>query len=475
MTSPFEPQVLSWEEIHNLLNTVTPQEVALARKRSLTPLHSTILYRGHPGSALVEDTEGNTYIDCTSQAWTLNVGYANPDVLATAVEQMKNLHHVRYGYPTIPRIKLINRLADLFPGNLKKVCLNTQGGGAAIEAAMKLAMINKRGATTFLVPYRGYHGASLATFGASHYMPYLSRFAGYGLGHYVKFPYPYCYRCPIRLKPETCGLACLDLVEGAIRYGANTPVAGVILEPMQGAGGQIPTPPGYLAGLKEICERHGVFLIFDECQTAFGRIGAMSAAEYYGVTPHMMVLSKGLGGGFPIGALLADEDLEGFTAVEEHTTFGSSPLAFAAALASIEVVLRMDLPGRARKIGEMLTARFKEHQAKYDILGDVRGPGLFIGLELVEDRETREPAFERAVAFVETGKKLGVIFDVDMPDIVAFQPTRRNVIKVKPPLTITEDQAERVAEVVGTCLEQVSRLTREELDAIRERVMSQAV
>ena len=475
MTLPFEPQTLSMQEIQDLLGSVTEAEFELARKRSLTPLHSTILYRGLPGSALVEDTAGNTYIDCTSQAWTLNCGYANPDVLAAAVEQMKLLHHVRYGYPTIPRIKLINRLAELFPGNLKRVCLNSQGGGAAIEAAMKLAMINKSGATTFLVPYRGYHGASLATYGASHYMPYLSRFSGYGLDHFVKFPYPHCYRCPIRLEPATCGLACLDLVEGAIRYGANTPVAGLIIEPMQGAGGQIPTPPGYLEGLKEICERHGVFLIFDECQTAFGRIGAMSAAEYYGVTPHMMVLSKGLGAGFPIGALLADEDLERFTAVEEHTTFGSSPLVFAAALANIEVILRLDLPRRARQVGEMLTARFREMQQTYPVLGDVRGPGLFIGLELVEDRESKEPAFERAVAFVETGKELGVIFDVDLPDIVAFQPARRNVIKIKPPLTITDEQAEKVAEVVRICLDQVSRLTSEQLEAIRQQVLSQAV
>ncbi|MGQ9585587.1 MAG: aspartate aminotransferase family protein [Anaerolineae bacterium] len=475
MTLPFEPQTLSMQEIQDLLGSVTEAEFELARKRSLTPLHSTILYRGLPGSALVEDTAGNTYIDCTSQAWTLNCGYANPDVLAAAVEQMKLLHHVRYGYPTIPRIKLINRLAELFPGNLKRVCLNSQGGGAAIEAAMKLAMINKSGATTFLVPYRGYHGASLATYGASHYMPYLSRFSGYGLDHFVKFPYPHCYRCPIRLEPATCGLACLDLVEGAIRYGANTPVAGLIIEPMQGAGGQIPTPPGYLEGLKEICERHGVFLIFDECQTAFGRIGAMSAAEYYGVTPHMMVLSKGLGAGFPIGALLADEDLERFTAVEEHTTFGSSPLVFAAALANIEVILRLDLPRRARQVGEMLTARFREMQQTYPVLGDVRGPGLFIGLELVEDRESKEPAFERAVAFVETGKELGVIFDVDLPDIVAFQPARRNVIKIKPPLTITDEQAEKVAKVVDICLGQVSELTPEQLDEIRQKVMSQAV
>lgn len=311
-----------------------------ARQYSLTPLKEDVLFQGLPGSAIVKDITGKAYIDCTAQAWTLNAGYCHPDVLAAVAAQMRYLTHVRYGYPTVPRIKLINRLPELFPGDLKKVVLTNQGGGAAIEAAMKLALINRPGASTFLVSWRGYHGASLATIAASHYMPFVTRFPGFGLGHFVKFPYPHC---PIKLEPERCSLACLELVEGAIRYGANTPVAGLIIEPMQGAGGQVPTPPGYLAGLKEICRRYDILPIYDECQTAFGRIGAMSAAEYYGVAPDIMVLSKGMGGGFPIGATLAREDLKGFSPMEEHTAFASNPVMMAAALATIEVILRLDL------------------------------------------------------------------------------------------------------------------------------------
>ncbi|HIP97591.1 MAG TPA: aminotransferase class III-fold pyridoxal phosphate-dependent enzyme [Anaerolineae bacterium] len=471
----FKPQVLSEDEIREWFGGVTDEEFALARKRSLTPLKDEILFQGIPGTALVKDTTGKTYIDCTAQAWTLNSGYCNPDVLAAVTEQMKYLTHVRYGYPTVPRIKLINRLAELFPGDLKRVCLNIQGGGAAVEAAMKLAMINKPGATTFLVAWRGYHGASLATFGASHYMPYLSRFSGFGLGHFAKFPYPYCYRCPIGQELETCGLACLELVEGTIKCGVNTPVAGLIIEPMQGAGGQVPTPPGYLAGLKEICEKYGIYLIYDECQTAFGRIGAMSAAEYYGVPPDMMVLSKSLGGGFPIGALLARSDLKGFTAVEEHTTFGSSPLIFAAALANIEVTLRMDLPGRARRLGEHIVAYLKGLQQKYEIIGDVRGAGLFIGVELVDDRASRRPAIERAVALVEMAQKLGVIFDVDMPDTTEMIPQRRNVIKIKPPLVITDEQVEKVLQVFTAGVDRVSKMTDEQKSGILQKMMAAAL
>lgn len=470
----FQPQVLTQEEIRSLLNDLTEEEVDQARALSLTPLKREILYEGTPGSAIVRDFAGKEYIDCTAQAWTLNVGYCHPDVLAAVAEQMRHLTHVRYGFPTIPRLKLINRLASLFPGNLKRVALNNQGGGTAIEAAMKLAMINRPGATTFLVAYRGYHGATLATISASHYMPGLMRFSGWGLEHIVRFPYPYCYRCPIHQNPSTCGLACLELVEQAILYGANTPIAGLIIEPMQGAGGQIPTPPGYLAGLKELCQKYNILLIYDESQTAFGRIGAMSAAEYYGVPPDIIVLTKGLGGGFPVGAIVAREDLKGFTYLEEHTTFGANPVAFAAALAAIEVTLRLDLPGRARRLGERATARLRQMQETQPLIGDVRGPGLFIGVELVEDPQTQVPATERATALVELAMERGVIFDLDMPDVVNDLPTRRNVVKIKPPLTITEEQLDRALDVFEAVLEEVSRFSPAVLERIRHQMIEAA-
>jgi 4-aminobutyrate aminotransferase-like enzyme len=471
----FQPEVLSEKEVEKLLTQVTEEEVARARELCLTPLKEQILVEGVPGSAIVRDLAGQEYIDCTAQAWTLNSGYCNPDVTYTVAEQMKRLTHVRYGYPTIPRIKLINRLSELFPGNLRKVAINNEGGGFALEAAMKLAMINKPGATTFLTAWRAYHGASLATIPASHYMPYLTRFPGYGLGHYAKFPYPYCYRCPVGLERESCSLACLRLVEGAIKYGTNTPIAGLIIEPMQGPGGMIPTPSGYLAGLKDLCQKYGIYLVYDEAQTAFGRVGAMSASELYGVAPDMVALTKALGGGFPIGALLAREDLKSFTDVEEHTTFGANPVMMAAALASIEVAVRKDLPGRARKLGEQVTARLKELQERYEIIGDIRGPGLFIGVELVEDRRTKQPAFERAVAFLEIALQMGVIFDVDMPELTGGLPTRRNVIKIKPVLTITDEQMEKALQVFEICLQKVSGLSDDDKAGIMQRVMAQAL
>jgi len=469
-----QPRVLSQDEIRTLLTEVTDVEFAEAKTHSLTKLKRQILFEGTPGGATVRDIQGNEYIDCTSQAWSLNVGYNHPDVIAAVTEQMRHLTHVRYAYPTIPRIKLLNKLPKLFPGNLNKVVLNNQGGGSAIEAAMKLAMINKPGATVFLTAYRAYHGCSLGTYAASQYFGGISRFSGFGMDHFAKFPYPYCYRCQLQLEPQHCGLACLQCVEDVIYHGVNAPIAGLIIEPMQGAGGQVPTPPGYLAGLKEICQRHGIYLIYDESQTAFGRCGAMSAAEYYGVAPDMMALTKGLGGGFAVGALLAREDLKNLNAAEEHTTFGSSPVAFAAALATIEVMERLGLCERSRQLGERATARLLHLQEEHPLIGEVRGPGLFIGVELVEDPKTRTPATERAAALVELGMMSGVIFDVDMPEVHAGCPTCRNTIKIKPPLTIPEEQLDRALQVFEELLVQVEQMDQDALAMVREQLAQEA-
>jgi 4-aminobutyrate aminotransferase-like enzyme len=400
-----------------------------------------------PGGSIVRDIQGNEYLDCTSQAWTLNVGYVNPDVVYAAQFQAERLTHVRYGYPTVPRIKLVNKLSQIAPGQLKKVSIQNQGGGTAIEAALKLAMVHKPGASIFITSWMGYHGATLATIAASNWMPNpLIRFPGFGIEHFVKVPYPYCYRCRGKQNPKNCDLECLEHLRRTIIYGTNAPVAGVLIEPMQGPGGQVPAPKRYIEGLRKLCNEENIFLIWDESQTAFGRVGKMFAAEIYGITPDMMTLTKGLGGGFPLGATLADEKLSGFTPAEEHSTFGSSPLLMAAALINIEVIQRLDLPGRAAKMGAHITKRLKEIQEKYEQIADIRGPGLFIGIEMVKDHKSNEPANSLSDAIVREGFKRGVIFDLSMPLFRGLK-FQRNVIKIKPPLVITKEEANRAVDV----------------------------
>ncbi|MFX1508662.1 MAG: aspartate aminotransferase family protein [Promethearchaeota archaeon] len=447
-----KPKVLTEAEIADLLTKVTEEEVEECKSHILTPLKEMILTVGTPGGATVKDIDGNEYLDCTSQAWTLNVGYVNPDVIYATQFQAERLTHVRYGYPTVPRIKLVNKLSEIAPGSLKKVSIQNQGGSTAIEAAMKLAMIHKPGASLFVTHWLGYHGATLATITASNWMPNpLIRFPNFGLQHFVKAPYPYCYRCRGQQDPKNCDLECLDYLRNLIMYGTNTPVAGIIIEPMQGPGGQVAAPQRYIEGARTLCTEMNVALIFDESQTAFGRVGKMFATEIYKVNPDMMALTKALGGGLPIGATLADEKYGGFTPAEEHSTFGSSPLLMAAALINIEIIQRLDLPGRAERLGKHITKRLREIQESSEHIGDVRGPGLFIGVEIVKDRDRKEPANSLADAIVREGLKRGVIFDLSMP-FMRHMTFQRNVVKIKPPLTISDEQADQAVDVFNESL-----------------------
>ena len=442
-----KPEVLTKDEIEEMLTKVTEQEIEECNTNILTPLKELILATGIPGSAIVKDIDGNEYLDCTSQAWTLNVGYVHPDVIYATQFQAERLTHVRYGYPTVPRIKLVNKLSEIAPGTLKKVSIQNQGGSTAIEAAMKLAMIHKPGASLFVTHWLGYHGATLATITASNWMPNpLIRFPNFGLQHFVKAPYPYCYRCRGNQNPTDCDLECLEHLKNLIMFGTNSPVAGIIIEPMQGPGGQVEAPQRYIDGIRNLCTEMNIALIFDATQTAFGLVGKMFAAEIYKVTPDTMAFTKALGGGFPLGATLADEKYGGFTPAEEHSTFGSSPVLMAAGLINIEVIQRLDLPKRSDQLGKHITKRLLEIQEKNDHIGDVRGPGLFIGVEIVKDRKGKEPANSLADAIVREGMKRGVIYDLSMPFMrhLTFQ---RNVVKIKPPLTITEEQANRAVDV----------------------------
>jgi len=448
-----KPKVLTENEITEMLTKVTEQEIEECNAHILTPLKEMLLVSGSPGGAMVKDLEGNEYLDCTSQAWTLNVGYVNPDVIFATQLQAERLTHVRYGYPTIPRIKLVNKLSQIAPGRLKKVSIQNQGGSTAIEATMKLAMINKPGASLFVTHWLGYHGATLATISASNWMPNpLIRFPNIGQQHFVKAPYPYCYRCRSKQDPKDCDLECLHYLRNLIMFGTNAPVAGVIIEPMQGPGGQVPAPQRYIQGIRDLCSELDIPLIWDESQTAFGRVGRMFAAEIYDVTPDMMALTKALGGGLPLGATLADEKYGQFTPAEEHSTFGSSPLGMAAALINIEIIQRLNLPRRAEVLGNHISQRLREIQEKNDHIGDIRGPGLFIGIEMVKDKDGKDPANSLADAIIREGLKRSVIFDLSMP-FMRFLSFQRNVVKIKPPLTISEEQADTAVDVFEASLQ----------------------
>lgn len=401
----------------------------------------------------VTDINGKSYLDCTSQAWSLALGYNQPEVIEAAVTQMRMLAHVRAGYPTIPRLLLAKRLADLCPGRLNRV-INAPTGSLAVEAAMKLALINRPEAHRFITFYHAYHGSTLATMAAG-WMP--TRTPGrFGPGvkflpfmqNFVRVPNPYCYRCPLGKSFPGCSAECAAPLRDTIERGVDGPVAAVLLEPVQGNGGQIPFPAPFVQEVRRICDEFGILLIFDEIQTGFGRTGRMFAAELLGITPDILVLSKSMGGGFPIAAVVADDRLKQFEPTGEDVyTFGSNPVAQAAALKVIEILERDRIPERAARMGAVFTRGLLGLQAKYPQMGDVRGPGLFIGVEMVKDPETKEPAPDEARRIVEGAWKRGVI--------LATASALPNVIKIKPPLIIEEAEVALVLDVLADSLKAV--------------------
>jgi len=442
-----DEKILSW------ITSITEEEIDNVAKNSLVPFNDQLLREGH-GSYL-KDHSGKVFLDCTSQAWTANIGFSNPDVAFAVSEQLKRLTHVRYGFPTIPRIKFIEKLASITPRTLKKIAVNAMGGGAAIEAAFRLAMINKPGAEHFYAFTRGYHGSSLATMSLSTRFAGVTRFRPWGFDRISKIPYPYCYRCPMGQENEkSCHLECLELAKFMIEYGSVDKVCGILMEPMQGPGGHIPAPIRYLKELRKWTKKNDIYLIWDESQV-FTRIGHWFSSEYYnGVVPDITCLTKAIGGGLPMGVTIARDDFVGFNAAEEHSTFGANPLMFSSGLVFLHYIEKADLLKNTREQGEYLTSKLRALQNKYDIVGDIRCPGLFIGVELVKDSETKEPGNALASDLVEEATEQGVIFGHMAPISSDSGKLFRNVVKIKPPLIITQEDSDRILEVFESALEE---------------------
>jgi 4-aminobutyrate aminotransferase-like enzyme len=388
--------------------------------------------------ATLTSVDGREIIDCTAQAWSLAVGGCHPKVIAAVSEQIKHLTHVRTSFGTIAKLLLTKRLVDIAPGDLNKVsyCLH---GSVANEGAMKLAMQNKPGRRFFLAPWLGYSGRTLATMSITY--PHPNNAFLHFMGNVVRFPHAYCYRCYFDRDPADCQFECVKHLRQLIEHAVDGEPIGIFMEPMQGSGGMIEYPEGYLAEIREVCDDYDMLLIFDEIQTGFGRLGAMFASELYGTVPDILTFGKAIGGGFPLAGTLQRECVEGFGSGDHSFTFAHFPPAMAAGVVTLQILEEEQLPARAVRIGGYITERLRQLQDKYELIGDIRGPGLMIGVELVRDRKTKEPACEEADRFLVEGLKRDVLFGHSR------YLSMGNVVKIKPSLVISEAQVERVLEV----------------------------
>lgn len=397
---------------------------------------------------LFHDMDGKEYIDCTSQAWSLNTGFNHPRILKAVREQLGKFTHARSTFYTLPQLLLAKKLSEIAPGKgeskLKRVSFSLHGSVAA-EGALKLALNRKPG--KFMALYNGYHGRTLASMSVSWPHPN-SNFLSY-MGQVVRVPGAYCYRCSFGLEYPCCNLQCADFMEEAIRKAPDAPISALIMEPVQGNGGQIIFPPAYHKRVREICTEHDILLIYDEVQTAFARMPTMFACQMYDVVPDIIVYGKSIGGGFPLAGTLSSEKLPRFTPGDHGFTFGHFPLSLVAALENIKIIEDEGLLDRCKKLGEYIITELDRMKQKYELIGDVRGSGLMIGIELVKDRLTKEPATEETARFVAEGLKEGILFGSSKYRGLG------NVVKIKPPAVITDSQVEKVLEVFAKILRKI--------------------
>lgn len=403
--------------------------------------------------AILKDINGKEYIDGISGTnGPLLVGHSHPKIVQAVKDQVEKLSQHMTIFDNVPSIEAAGKLHSIVPSEWKLgKTYFCPGGGEAVEAALKLIMKQTR-KSEIISLHLSYHGLSLGTMSLGG-MPWLRSFVAGGIRWpgFHQIPNAYCYRCPYGLEHPGCGLQCAAELENAIKYGSSGSVAAFIMEPVQGPGGHIEFPDEYYREVRRICDDNGVLLIADEVQTGLGRCGAYFASQLHNLRPDVLVLGKALGGGLPIGAVIFREDLTPPELDKEtwHSlTFQNNPLVCAAASAVLDIIRDERLPQRAANLGKRFTETFRRLADQYPVIGEVRGPGLFIGIELVRNRKTKEPAKE------ETSRAVWSALD---KGLITFTGGLGNVLKVKPPLTITDGQADRLLNIVGEIIAEASR------------------
>jgi len=398
------------------------------------------------GCTMVDD-QGREYLDCFAGIAVVNAGHNHPKILEAARKQMERLVHCcSYVYPSAPVADLAERLAGITPGALKKSFFSNSGA-EAIEGAMRLAK-QATGRKEVVALGFSFHGRTVGTLSITgncvrkrNSGPYLSGVAFAAT--------PYCYRCPFKLEYPSCGCACAESMEMTLHQQTSDDLAAFIAEPVMGEGGIIVPPEEYFKIAVGIVRDRGGLFICDEVQSGFGRTGAFFAIEHYGVEPEIITMAKGIAAGFPVSAFITNPDIAEAMQPGDHlSTFGGNPVSCAAALANISVLEDEALITNADRRGEQLMSALKVLQEKQPCIGDVRGKGLMIGIELVTNRKTKEPAAEQAKVVRNRLRERGILIGVG--------GAYGSVVRLQPPLCISAEECERVVEEMEKALSEVS-------------------
>ncbi|MEZ4931501.1 MAG: aspartate aminotransferase family protein [Saprospiraceae bacterium] len=438
--------------MHTNQTTTKTSEILEKQKKYLWPNH--LLYYTEPlplerGDGMyVWDVEGKKYLDFFGGILTTSVGHNRPEVTQAVREQTEKLIHSSTLYPNEAHVNLAEKMAEITPGKLQ-VSYFTASGTDADETAVFLAK-GYTGHQEIIALRHGYSGRS--AMGMSLTGQSTWRIGGthiLGVKHALN---PYCYRCPLKMTYPSCGVACAQDIEDTIRTTTSGRIAAFIAEPIQGVGGFITPPPEYFKIVHEIIKQYGGLFIADEVQTGFGRTGdKWFGIEHWGVEPDIMTMAKSIANGFPLGNVITTPEIAESTrgAGLTITTFGGNPVSCAASLATIDVLEKEATPQHNAKVGAMLRAGLDGFKEKYSFIGDVRGMGLMQGLELVTDRQSKEPSTKATAHLFEATRELGLL--------IGKGGMYGNVIRISPPMTATEEDVAVALDLLDKALGKVEK------------------
>ncbi len=407
--------------------------------------------RGYPlvaergEGALVEDADGNRFLDFNAGIAVVATGHCHPRVVEAIQKQAARLIHMSgtdFYYEEL--VALAEKLAEIAPGGPavpRRVSFGNSGA-EAVEGALKLARW-ATGREKIVAFYGSFHGRTMGALSLTARKA-VQR-AGFGplVPGVVHAPYPYCYRCPFGKEPESCAVECVQFIENTLlkTVAPAAETAAIVVEPVQGEGGYIVPPQKFFEELMRVAKQNGILLIFDEVQSGMGRTGRTWAAEHFGAVPDIFTVAKGIASGMPLGATVARADLMTWPPGAHASTFGGNPVCCAAALATI-ALLEEELVENAARMGEYLMDRLRDWPARFSMVGDVRGLGLMIGIELVRDQRTKEKASVLRDRVVDLAFQAGLL----------VLGAGDNTIRLSPPLVITRDQCDFAIETLEQCL-----------------------
>jgi len=398
---------------------------------------------------IVVDVDGNEFIDMNAGLAVCSVGHSHPKVIKAIKDQVDKFIHYSYtdffydGYVNLGEV-----LHDLVPGKHRKKFFYGNSGAEAIEAAMKVSRWHSQ--RQGLLAYIGsFHGRTMGAVSLTASKPYQRRRFSPLVPGVEHIFYPYCYRCPFHLECPDCNYACVDYIDEYLfhKYVPAEEVAMLLAEPIQGEGGYVVPPDGYFKKLKKLLDENGILFAVDEVQSGIGRTGKWFAIEHWGVVPDIVCMAKGIAAGMPLGVMASRADIQDWTPGSHASTFGGNPVSCAAALAVIDIIKSEKLLENSRREGAYIKKRLEEMMESHPMMGDVRGKGLMVGVELVKDKDTKEYAKQETEDVMMECFRQGL----------AIVNCGVNVIRWMPPLTITRDLVDPSLEIFEKSLSKVEK------------------